>query len=155
MRKMILAYSLLLSFVLTACVTRIEAENEYQLPDSEAYYLPSATIGKPYRQIIHIHGSVPRTIWVSINPDNNGLQFRYLWSDPAKTVVSNRGDMIEISGIPGKENAGSSDEDILVATIESYGHQDRSDNDLQAKKKYYIKLIPQKKPKPDFASFPY
>ncbi|MDF7675725.1 hypothetical protein PT286_03120 [Neisseriaceae bacterium ESL0693] len=132
MKKLIL----LLSLVLSACVTRIEPENDE---------LPAAQVGQPYHQRIQLHGSIPRSIWVGIRPSDHGLHYRFLYSNPNKKVTSNRGDIIEISGIPNDQN-----EKFITVYVSGYGYQGRQDSKERFGKEYYIKLIPDKNhpPKP-------
>lgn len=135
----------LLSIALTGCFTTVQSDNEYKIHGTN--YLPPATIDKPYRQIIHIRGSIPRTMWLGTSPKDSGLQFRFLWSDPHKKVETNSGDIIEISGIPKKGEAGvgidsTPSDRFIYFSINGYGHQGQFDNDLRINTGYNIKLLP-------------
>lgn len=87
---------LLISFMFTACSNTVSFE-------PKSYYLPEATIGKPYRQVIHLHTSSAVTA-VNINtwPDDAGLDWQYsrvdssYWDDNDDV----KGNAIEIIGIP-------------------------------------------------------
>lgn len=130
--------------MLNGCFTIIKSDNEYKLSNSDNIYLPPATMGKPYHQIIHIYGSIPRSIWPGIYTKDSGLKTRILWSDPNKKVVSNRGDIVEISGIPKKREGHETDKSYIYTGIVAYGHQGKFDNDERADKDYVIELLPEK-----------
>ncbi|MDF7675723.1 hypothetical protein PT286_03110 [Neisseriaceae bacterium ESL0693] len=132
MKKLIL----LLSLSLAGCYTAFE-------PTGNS--LPTAKVGQPYHQRIYLYGSIPRTIWVGIGPKDNGLRYRFLYFNPNKKVVTNRGNIIEITGIPN-----DNDLSIIKIGIHGYGYQGKYDNKKRFEKAYTIKLIPDKNhpPKP-------
>lgn len=129
MKKLILLLSLVLT-AFCACLTRVDPEDGN---------LPPAKVGQPYHQLIHLHGSIPRTIWIDIGPEDNGLSYRFLNTVAGRESGTNSGDVIEISGVPKDTN----DSEIVIF-IQGYGHQDKQDAQQRFQKSYIIKLIPDK-----------
>lgn len=66
---------LLVSFILVAC-----SNNKVGITPDE-YYLPEAIIGKPYRQVIHLDGSMPHLTQVRIWPEDAGFYWRFSYLD--------------------------------------------------------------------------
>lgn len=66
------------------------------------YYLPDATIGKPYRQVIYLYGAQPDSIILSTWPDNTKLDWQFSRKDSSfwNEYRGGHGDAIEINFMP-------------------------------------------------------
>ncbi|MDF7675724.1 hypothetical protein PT286_03115 [Neisseriaceae bacterium ESL0693] len=121
-------------FMLAACKNTVGFE-------PKNYYLPEATVGKPYRQVIHLYPSGPlRHVSVGTWPEEAGLDWQYSRTD-SKYWRENRevkGNAIEITGIP----ADNPQKEIKIGV---WGHtMGTMWPGTESYKEYMIKLAPDK-----------
>lgn len=103
----------------------------------DIYYLPKATIGQPYRYVIHTSGNIMYISMATWPEDTTGLDWHYSQADSTYwDKNSKQGDAIEITGIP-KDNL---DKEIKIAFLGNSFGTNFPGQDFY--KEYIIKLVP-------------
>lgn len=120
--------------LLSASIMLVACTGGRVKPKPEGYYLPAATVGKPYHQVIELYDSIRGFTTLDTWPENPGLEWRF--GDTESTTI-------EISGIP-KNNR---DKEIKVG-IWGGSYRGMFDGDLSFYKEYMIKLMPEDRTPP-------